>query len=282
MLDFMAVYGVHAMTAEERAWVAKKTRDDVLVSANSAENGGGAAHARRPSIFADPTVRRLALVAAGLLVLYLATVVSALVMGVIGRPGPTTRIERDIAAYEAQVMESPEDVSLWARYVSALIESGQYMRAQDVIDRATAVVDQSSSQALLLAQAQLYYETGRYQEAVETADEVRDLLEAHYEQAKQTEGTPESLGAPISDNYYAALLVKAEALVALGKTEEAVKALDLYLESKPADAAALIRRASLKEKLGDVSGAEEDYRAALRFVPDDPLALEGLKRIGAE
>lgn len=33
--------------------------------------------------------------------------------------------------------------------------------------------------------------------------------------------------------------------------------------------------------MDDIKGATKDYKEALRFVPDDPEALAGLKKIGA-
>ena len=77
--------------------------------------------------------------------------------------------------------------------------------------------------------------------------------------------------------------MKEEALAALGKTKEAIKALDLYLKEKAnsTDADVLIRRAALKAQIGDKAGAKADYQTALKYLPNDPTALAGLKQIGA-
>ena len=40
-------------------------------------------------------------------------------------------------------------------------------------------------------------------------------------------------------------------------------------------------RATAKMQVGDKKGAEADYRAALKYIPDYQPALDGLKQIGA-
>ena len=39
-------------------------------------------------------------------------------------------------------------------------------------------------------------------------------------------------------------------------------------------------RAQAKAKVGDKQGAANDYRAALKYIPDFQPALDGLKQIG--
>ena len=82
-------------------------------------------------------------------------------------------------------------------------------------------------------------------------------------------------------SYSDAALAKAEALMASEDYSGAIKALDAYLKQKPADSDILVMRAQSKAKVGDKKGAEEDYRAALKYIPDYQPALEGLEQIGA-
>jgi tetratricopeptide (TPR) repeat protein len=239
-------------------------------------------HRKRTSILDDPVVRRLTFVALGLVLLYLLTITSALVLGVLGASAPKTVVERDVQYYEALTMQDPTDTAVWLEYITALIEDGQYMKAQDVIDRATAAIDQSGTEDFSIAQAQLYFARGDYEQCTALADEIRSTLKAWYEESKATPGTAEAKGEPINDNYYLALVVKAEAQIALGDDEGAIDTLTLYLDDNPTAADVYVRRGDLRASAGDIAGAEADFREALRYIPDDAAALEGLRRIGAD
>jgi beta-phosphoglucomutase-like phosphatase (HAD superfamily) len=57
---------------------------------------------------------------------------------------------------------------------------------------------------------------------------------------------------------------------------------DEYLEERPTAADILVRRGYLRIENGDTKGAEADFRSALKFLPNDPAALDGLKQIGVE
>jgi tetratricopeptide (TPR) repeat protein len=234
----------------------------------------------RSSIFADPVVRVMAVFVVLLVVLYLVTVLSALLMGILNPTEPRTRGERDIRFYEMLAAQSPKDTGLWKRYINALMTTKQYLKAQDVIDRASASVDQTATQDFLTAQAELYLATKKYDQAIKTSDQVRTKLKAFHDASKQTPGTAEAKGEEINENYWRVLLVKAEAQVAVGNEKAAVEALDTYIKEKPTAADALVRRGLLRIELGDKAGAEADFRAALTYVPDDPAALDGLKKIG--
>jgi tetratricopeptide (TPR) repeat protein len=237
---------------------------------------------KRPSIFRDPVVRVMAVFAVLLVVLYLATVLSALLMGVLNPTEPRTRAERDILYYERLAAQTPKDTGLWKGYVNALMSTKQYLRAQDVIDRAGKAVDQTATQDILASQAELYLATKEYNKAIQTADQVRAKLKVFHDKAKKTPGTAEAKGLEIDENYWNALLVKAEAQVALGDKKAAIKSLDTYLKEKKTASDVLVRRGLLKIDTGDKTGAEADFRAALTYIPNDPAALAGLKKIGVQ
>jgi Flp pilus assembly protein TadD len=76
--------------------------------------------------------------------------------------------------------------------------------------------------------------------------------------------------------------LKGDALVELKDVAGAIKAYDLYLSVSPVDADILVARGLLKAQSGDKSGAETDFRQALRFIPDYQAALDALKQIGAD
>ena len=86
--------------------------------------------------------------------------------------------------------------------------------------------------------------------------------------------------AGYGDDYYNSALLKAQALVQLGRWKEAVEAYDVFIRVNPTAADILIDRGNAKAVLKDKAGAEKDFREALRFVPYDEEAKAGLKKIG--
>jgi len=234
------------------------------------------------SIMADSVVRRLTFLALALVVLYLVAVASALLTGILGGEKPRTMLERDIQYYEQKAMQTPNDATMWQEYVSALITAKQYAQAADVLDRAQAAVEETGTASISTARAQLQFAKGDYDEAIETCNSIQLMLKDYYSAQRKTPGTPEYLGAPVSDNYYDSLVIEAESYAAKGDDEAALACLDEYLKDRPRAADVLIRRGDLRADVGNTAGAEEDYREALRYLPGDAAALDGLKRIGAE
>lgn len=241
-----------------------------------------AADASRRRAIGDPFVRRALYVTGALVTLFLVTVVSALVMGLHDPEAPRTSAERTLRSSELTAMQNPEDPEAWGAYLQALVASGQLTQAQNLIDQLAGVVDETGNEEVAFYQAAIHMESGRYEEAIKASEEIRARLRAYHEKQKQTPDTPESRGEPVHDNFWRSLIVTAEANVNLGNIEEAIKALDEYLEEKETAADALIRRGYLKEQLGDIEGAETDFRAALVYMPGDPGVMEHLQRIGAE
>jgi len=237
---------------------------------------------RRSSMFRDPVVKGLAVFAALLVILYLATIASALFMGVLSPAEPRTSSERAIMFFEGSVLQNPNDAELWKKYINALMAGKQYLKAQDVIDRASKSVDQTAAQEVTTAQAELYLATEKYDQAMKTADEVRKKIKANYDKALKEPGTEAAKGGGLPENYWSILLVKSEAQAQKGDKKGAVATLDVYIKEKPTAADALVRRGLLKVDLNDKDGAEKDFRAALEFIPDDSAALAGLKKIGVE
>lgn len=233
-------------------------------------------------IFRDPVVKWLALAAGGLVALYLLTVAAALMMGVLGDPTPKTRVQRDVAHYESVVEANPASSYAWHQYASALITSGEHSRAAQVLDRAASAVDETGNMDITTARAELAMAKGDYEAGIALCDTVIADLSAFHEKQKAIDDSEESRGKEINANYLGALLMKAEALNELSRTQEAIEALDKYLELKPAAADILARRGGFKAETGDVAGAEADLRAALRYLPGDEAVLEALDEIGVD
>ena len=82
-------------------------------------------------------------------------------------------------------------------------------------------------------------------------------------------------------SYQTAALAKAAALITTKDYAGAIKVYDIYLADQPVDSDVLVQRATAKIQVGDKKGAEADFRAALKYIPDYQPALDGLKQIGA-
>lgn len=238
---------------------------------------------RGPSgMFRDPVVRGMSYAAVGIVILFLVTVISALLTGVLAPSGPRTLAEREAAVAGAAVRAGSADTAVWGQYISSLIAQGQYARAKSVIADGRASIEDSATAEFTLAEARLYSAQGQYEQAVEMADvamaQMKDYHETLLASGGSTARAAKLDGLP--DNYYSALLVKAYALRDLGRYEDAVEVFDLYIEDNPTAADILIDRGMARIETGDTTGAEEDFRSALQFLPDSPEALAGLERIG--
>lgn len=252
---------------------------EAKVSTRPAE---GRARRSGGGLFRDPVVKGLAFAAAGLVVLYLLTVVAALFMGVLGDTTPKTRIQRDAANFEKVVEQNPGNGSAWKSYVQAVLATGEYARANQIIERAAAVVDETGTMDITTARAEVLMAQKKYEEGIEVADQVITSLSAYHEEMKAKEGSEEQRGKEINANFYQALLMKAEAYIELDRADEAIAEFDRYLEGRPAAADVLARRGEVKARIGDVAGAEADLREALKYLPGDEAILEALDGIGVD
>lgn len=252
--------------------------DDSADRSTGVESSGVA----RESLFADPVIRALSGILALVVILFLATILSALLMGVVGSDAPRTVRERDLRAYEFATSSGSVDPEDWKRYIGALIDSGQLQKAQEIVDRGKQVIDDRPGQDMTFAQAQVYLAAGEYEKAAEAAGGGMKNLEAYHEAQKKVEGSPESRKQPINENYWGLLYTRAMAHIELKDWKSAAADLDQYLETKAGASDVYVRRAEVRIELGDRKGAESDYRRALKHLPDYEPALEGLKKLGAE
>lgn len=238
---------------------------------------------RKSSIFDDPVVRKMAFAAVGILILFLVTVVSALVTGVIQPGGPRTALERDISVTGAAVRAGTTDTSVWARHISALILDGQLGRAENILATAKASLDDSATADIVLSEARLLRAQGQYEEALEVADAARAQIREHHEKQLAEGGVIANAArlAGYHDNYYIALIVKADIYRDMEQWERVLEQYNDFIESNPGAADILTARGNVKFEMGDRTGAEADYREALRFYPDYEEALAGLERIGS-
>lgn len=238
----------------------------------------------RPSIFLDPMVRRMTWIAVGLVIVFLLLVLSALLTGVIGSTGPRTLAERELAVSRAAVESGSTNPDDWSAYIAALIENRQYGRAKSVIKQGRESVNDSQTADFALAEARLYRAQKKYEDAIDAADKAMKQIKSEHDKLVAAGGpqskTVEVLG--LDDNYYDAALVKAYSYESLGEYDKAIEQFDIYIKKTAGAADILVDRGRAKIKTGDTAGAEDDFRTALKFIPNDPEALKGLDEIGVK
>lgn len=237
----------------------------------------------RRGLLADPVVRRIVYASFGILILWLAGILSALVFGLISPSGaPRTAVERALRSYEVLIEQGNTDARVWGEYISSLIETEQYIKAGRMIDQGMEVVAEGKSE-IILQQSLLALARGDAEAAIQYADEARAQAETEREElAKQYTEIGVTKKAELPEQYYRSMLAKAEALLLKGDRAAAIVEYDSYLEAKPTAANVYVLRGDLKAAEGDPEGAEADYRSALTYIPDYAEALSGLEKIGAE
>jgi tetratricopeptide (TPR) repeat protein len=217
-----------------------------------------------------------------ILVLFLVTVISALVTGVLTPSGPRTLAEKQAAVAGEAVRQGSTDTAVWGQYIASLIASGQYARAKGVIADGRASIDDSQTAEFTLAEARLYGAQKQYDSAIESADaamkQMKDYWDSLIAAGGMTANSARLDGLP--SNYYEALLIKAYAYRDMRHWDKAIAEFDLYLDYEPTAADILIDRGMAKIETGDKSGAEADLRKALGFIPDSTEALRGLEKLG--
>lgn len=286
---------VNGVTADSDTRPAAQASDDAAaffdegatpepVQAPSRAARRSAAAAARPR--RDPVVQTLITAILVVLVLALVTVAYALFTNVFGTGAPRSAQEQRLIAYKAKVEAGSTASDDWRTYISALIEDGQYGKAQEVIDKGSVMLpDQEIFADMAYMQAELYLAQGDLDAALEAADGALATIKSTYETEKtasEQSGMPsKAVAGGLVDTYWDVLLVKAEVLEIREDWNGALGCYDEYLQTKTTAASIFTKRGEIRERVGDTAGAAEDYRQTLVFIADDPDALAGLERIGA-
>jgi len=234
-------------------------------------------------MFADPMVRTMTLVALALVIVFLATVIGVLLSGITARTGPRTLSEKELAVAGAAVRKGGASSSTYGEYVAALIAEGQYAQAQSVIDQGKAAAPDTSTAEFSVAEVRLHSAQKEYQQSISLADKAQKQIEAVHKATIEGGGlkAKRAIISGLPDNWYILALLKADAYKGLGDWAKAVKEFDAYIGGNPGAADILIDRGNAKIAAKDTAGAEADFKAALKFVPGDKEALQGLAKIGA-
>ena len=243
--------------------------------------GGSGKPGKRPG---DPVVQWLTLGIFFVIIFWLVGILSAMMFGLLApAKAPRTEAESELLTLSATVQSGKANSQTYAQYVGVLIDAGQLSKAQQALDQAmkTAKTDTSylyaQQAALLLAQKD-------YSGAVAAAGKAQTLASAELKAIEDTNlknNRKAKAGAIMPTSYSDAALTKARALLITKDYAGAIKAFDQSLAQDPTDSDVLVQRGLTKIQVGDKKGAEADFRAALKFIPDYQPALDGLKQIGA-
>lgn len=251
----------------------------------AAESAPAPVAPRRPGAFADPVVRRLSWLGALMLVAFLLTVVSALVMGVINPPAPRTAVERDLSVARVQIDAGSTDPEVWHSYILALITTEQYSKAERTIAQAEeAKIENPAKQYMLLSRVRLDVARKEFDQAIKDSDAAIAALNARLkyekEQYEATKKPTTMIAEGLGPNYETLQLLRAEAYEGLGKKADAIASLDIYINLNERAADILVWRGDLKSASGDTTGAIEDYKSASLYMPGDKALRDKLAKLG--
>lgn len=240
---------------------------------------------RKRSIFDDRVVRRMALVALGLVIFYLVLIVGALLTGVLGNSAPKTIAEKNLAVWRAKIDAGSKDPLDWAQYAESLTNAGQYSSAQSVLNQAKrAKIEDPRKYWLALAQARLYLADKEYEKAVKESDRgllgLKKQYAADMAEYVKTKKPTSMTGGGLGDNFNALLIIKATAFEKDDKLKEAVQTVTLFLAQNPTAADILEWRGDMYAKLGETANAKADYQAATKFTDQDAQLKEKLSSLG--
>jgi len=253
------------------AWLA----DDTVVATRDEDDVADDADDDAP---AEPDVVSawLLRVALALIVVVLATSASLVIFFVTAEKAPRTAVERDIAAAEIAVRERASDPRVWQALAYAYVRAERFDDAVEVSRRGRSATGED---ALLLSEADALRSAGRHKDAIAVYDEAVIALseeESATVAARKKKGIANSTSnASLVTAFYGRALSRSET----GDTNGAIEDMKRALEFGPQQSALLASLGELYEKSGETAKAEAAYREALRFIPDYPAALLGLKRL---
>ena len=241
------------------------------------------ARKKKRSMFDDPVVRAMALGAMGIVIVFLLGVVGVLLSGIAAPTGPRTLSEVELTNARVSVRSGNADSSAWGNYVAVLISDGRLSEAQNALNDAKGSTTDSRTADFAVAEARLDNARKEYARAIAVADKGQKQIETARQAALDAGGSAARAAKldGIHANWYVLALLKSEAYRAQGEWGKAIKEMDSYIAGNPGSADIMVDRGNAKLKLNDAAGAEADFRAALKFVPDDKEALAGLAKIGA-
>jgi Flp pilus assembly protein TadD len=228
---------------------------------------------------ADPLSRYL-VIAVFVVIVCILTLALYIVTAEIGAPaGPRTLAEKNIEVLRVVVREKPKVARAWADYAHALIGVGDLTQAARVLDDGARAVGDDAPE-ILLERARLASTRGATEEALGYAERaVKAALAARKAEIKSLRArgiVPNKLVIK-SDIIEAAAVMMARVHVERAEYPAALTAFDLAHKEGPTNADTLVERGYVRLRLGDPTGAAQDFRDALEFAPDHKAAAAGLR-----
>jgi tetratricopeptide (TPR) repeat protein len=212
----------------------------------------------------------------------LLTIIFALVNGVIDIGSGIPRTMNDFTEIRAIAgIGVEQNAEGFGKLALSQISNGKYTEAENTIreGRARDFEDEERNQYLEFATAYLAHTRGNTQEAIEGYERTMELLLSAYNTALESSMSPNWAKAyGLHPNYYESAYMLSLLFFEEGNYEKQLEMLNIVIEGRPTNADAFVDRGNVKLELGDKEGAIEDFNEALRFIPDDEMALEGLKR----
>lgn len=215
-------------------------------------------------------------VALALIIVVIATAGAMVIFFVTAEKAPRTAVERDIAAAETAVRERSSDPLAWQALAYAYVRGERFDDAVEVSRRGRST---TGAKVLLLSEADALRSSGRDKDAIAIYDEAVTAL-SQEESAALAARMKQGIATPVSNNSLVnALYGRALSRRETGDATGAIADLKRALEFAPRESSLLTSLGELYEKTGESAKAEAAYREALRFIPDYPAAILGLKRL---
>ena len=228
----------------------------------------------------DRVVQLLLLGVAFMIVSLLSVIIYALLVGAIMPPAPRTVVESSLLEAQAAVKKNPASGRAWAALAGAQWAGGDEDEARKTLERARRTVKDRTILLVNVKDLQFLMAEGKDEEAIKRAEayiETEAKVRTEEMDAARAKGI--QVPQPMQNNADSIQLfvVKAAAEGNLDRWEEAIKTLDdaLLLDDRAADLYRM--RGWAKLRSGDAKGAKADFQTALRFLPDDESARQGLK-----
>ena len=242
--------------------------------------------ANEPGSIADPVSapedrlsRLLRLIAGGLLVVVLASAISfALYLQTLGAPRSVA--ERDIERYKTAVAEEPQQLANYVKLAYSYAVADRFDEAMAIIATAEKLT-RAPRLEVQLARADIERAAGHYADAIDTYTAVARQAEEEYATQAADLKKKQVMFQPPNTTLAAALKGRGVAKWGSGDRVGAIADLDAALNIEPTDASTMVKIAGFYAESGDTSMAIAAYRQALRFVPDHPEALAGLRELGS-
>ncbi len=173
-------------------------------------------------------------------------------------PLPISAVERDIILYQDKVAKNPQDPQAYGSLAQAYLAAERYPEALAEANRLIKLQPKNLGGLYLRGLALRL--TGDYDGALEAYDAVLALVPTEAE----------------------AMYQKSVVMRAKGDLDGAQKYLQAAVAANPMASDVRVQLGAVYESKGQKEKAVEQYREALRYVPDYAPALEALRRLGVK